>query len=287
MRNILVLIHIFLSGLIFGQTRKFMVTDTNAIRIHIHTEEIPSYANPKEERDTLYFFKDKICKEGGHFTGYYDKEFKKKAIETTYDKNGKQIGYYNLWYANGQMKEHSKDTVYFKDFIFYDITSWYPNNEIKSKEIYNGKDTASTIYFYNNGTIKAIEKEYYDASYSHPLYCYNERHFENGQLCNTPLSNNWYKTRQLVIYYFPDGKTKISCTMFLCEYIGNYQEWDENGKLILSGQYEDYPGIENEMIHAWRRPTKIGKWDYFNNKGELTREELFNDKGELIQTTNK
>ena len=75
--------------------------------------------------------------------------------------------------------------------------------------------------------------------------------------------------------------------MFFVENIGKYEEWDNKGTLIISGQFEEFPNLENEMIHSFRKTFKVGNWKYFDNKGKLTKEEFYNEKGELIKTMDK
>lgn len=285
MRNIVLSI-LLISNAVLGQTKKFVVTDTGSVSIHINREQIPADPQDKFDYDTVFRFNDKLIKQGGHFIAYYDKSYKQKAIEANF-KDGKQIGFRTAWYRNGKLKERVKDTIFVKDFIFYEISKWYSSGEVKERSFFNGKDSTTYIYYYKNGNILRMQKEYYDTTLGHQLFCYDERHFENGQLCNTPLSEQWYKNRQQVTFYFPNGKTKISCTMFFVECIGKYQEWNSQGTLIISGQYEDYPSLDSEMLKAWRRPNKIGKWSYYNDSGQLTKEEIYNDKGELIETINK
>ena len=287
MRNLFFLILFIASDLIFGQTKQFLITDTSAIRLSIQREDTPTDTLPITTYDTNYYFNETIIKKGGHLIGYYDKSFKKKALETTFDSNGKQIGYRDRWYRNGQKKEHWKDTIYVKDFNFYDVTQWYSDGKIKHRNVYNGKDSTTSFYYYNNGNVKMIEKEFYDLSLSHQVYCYHESHFENGQLCNTPLIDNWLKKSQPVTFFFSNGKTKISYTMFQMELFGEYKEWNKNGILIISGQYKNPPNSEEIETHIWREGVKVGKWTFFTDKGELKGEELYNDKGELISTTNK
>jgi hypothetical protein len=68
------------------------------------------------------------------------------------------------------------------------------------------------------------------------------------------------------------------------EYVGKYQEWNEKGVLVASGQYEDSPTLETELNTKYRDTRKIGSWKYFDDYGKKIKEESYNNNGELIFT---
>lgn len=81
--------------------------------------------------------------------------------------------------------------------------------------------------------------------------------------------------------YFPiSGHLK---SMYTCDGLGNrygkYQEYNELGNIIVSGQYIAYSDIN---IVDCNKECKTGYWYYFNDKGRLLRTEYY-ESGELTK----
>ncbi len=67
--------------------------------------------------------------------------------------------------------------------------------------------------------------------------------------------------------YYPNGVVKRRYTLVDAQMEGEYTEYHPNGIIKVHGFYE--------------QGRKVGKWRYFNSKGELFREEMWSREGEL------
>jgi antitoxin component YwqK of YwqJK toxin-antitoxin module len=263
MKRLTLILIIVLPTLLFSQTVETFTSDTANIKISIH-----------EPEDTIYIirnFKD------GHWIVYFDQSKKQKALDRII-KNGRPEGTDKYWYRNGQLKEENIWPTQGYELRHLG-TEWYSDGKIK-KAHRCPTDTCITEYYYHNGQLK-----YKDIGVS-PSIEYVEEYCENGQLKYTPFNPN-AREKVFVTHYHCNGKKKYEFNWVAGTYAGDYKEWDENGTLIIKGQYDDDPKkIQSIFNEHWANLEKIGTWQYFDNAGKLLKEELY-DSGKIIKTTEK
>ena len=260
----------------FSQLKETYITDTLRIACY-----------PSDNNDTTYYFMDIDfhAKDhdllSGHWIAYYDAKKQSKALDATYNNVGELLGYSDSWYRNGQIKEHYKIIKHLapNSSNIEEKTKWYSDGKLKEKTTFKENDTAIFTYYYQNGNIKGIDKE----SYHNKRYGLvgSQAFYENGQI-STTMYYHYKKTP--FISYFKNGTKQIESQMCNMEYIGKYQEWNDKGVLIVSGQYEDSPKLENELNSKYRDTRKFGNWKYFDDDGKKIKEENYNEKGELVSS---
>jgi hypothetical protein len=69
--------------------------------------------------------------------------------------------------------------------------------------------------------------------------------------------------------------------------IGPYRAYYSNGNMSVNGQFANYEGRkEVDENGNWRDLSvycrKIGKWEYFDERGKLVKTEYFDGKGQLV-----
>lgn len=167
-----------------------------------------------------------------------------------FDENGKRHGIWTKTYDKGSIRykgefEHGKEIGIFK---FY--TEENPNTPEVTKEFFKNTNKVNVTYFYPDGKIKSV-----------------------GQMIDKERVGLW-------IYYFKDGKTKLSEETYkngLLE--GDYKIYYSNGNLtewsvyqngLLHGTSKRYSdtGILVEAID-YANGKLNGKALYYNTNGDL------------------
>ncbi len=263
MKRLILLLIIFLPTLLFSQTVELFISDTSKIKVSVY-----------EPEDTTYIIKNF---KDGHWIVYYDKSKKQKALDKTI-LNNRPSGTEKSWYRNGQLKN---ELVWPADGteLKYIHNEWYSDGKVKTVRICP-TDTCVTKTYYHNGKLKKKEVGVT------PSLDYVEEYCENGQLKYSPFNPN-AKEKVHIINYHCNGKKSLESNWVAGVYAGEYKEWNENGILVLKGQYDDDPKkIESIFSGHWINLEKIGTWQYFDNSGKLLMEEFY-ENGKLIKTTEK
>ena len=262
MKKIILLLILLLPAFAFAQTVETLVTDTALIK--------PLPVGPDDTVFAVNNFTD------GHLVAYYDQLKKHKALDLTL-KNRQLVGARTYWYRNGQMKEQVTELTG-GDEPKHTGMGWYANGQLQMKWTCPN-DTCVDEYYYPDGKLKMVEK-------SSPYLCYKAEYCENGQLMYTPVNPN--ATEKIhVINYYCNGKNKLDFYCVAGAFTGPYMAWNEQGTLIVKGQFDDDPQKIDTILHShWVELGKTGTWQYFDDNGKLTKEEMYKE-GELVKTTEK
>jgi antitoxin component YwqK of YwqJK toxin-antitoxin module len=157
------------------------------------------------------------------------------------------------------------DTIYSLNDTFIYIKSYFTNNNTPSNFIKNTKRT--TI----NGNI--IE-EYNE--YKTNIIGLHQMFYTNGILKQVSMYDDG-RLFGLFISYYENG---------LIKEIGNYKKLStiDNEKISTDTikKLDNETGEILEIITEFKRPIKEGKWIYYNDKGDIKKEEEYDNEGTLI-----
>ena len=277
MKSSLTIILIVLSFFSYSQTYKVTISDTIVDKV---TDRFKSTV----EHPHYYTIKRKYRKEG-HYNIYQDSTFKILLSEIQFNDKQKDIKTSKYYYSSGELKLLIKQS---DNECLYNMGNLYlykKNGEILMSYILSNDTLTTTIYF-ANGNIKQIEKttcslseywysgnpcnptkEEYENKFIGIDYFYFARFCENGQMINEYNPNGYF---QKIKEYDCDGILKRKYTLNGSFFCGEYIEYYKNGNVKTKG-------IMNSEF-------KIGKWQYWNEKGELIKEENYDDEGVLLET---
>jgi antitoxin component YwqK of YwqJK toxin-antitoxin module len=209
---------------------------------------------------------------------YWDKN--KKNVYTVVD-TGEIIARVT-YYRNGHIDE---ETYYHPDSCkpheSWLWRSWHPDGKKKGECIYEGKKR-STIYYFRNGLVCWKDVSILGGDPKRPddyKYVYTENYCENGQL--TRQDSIGSHVIHTSIFYYCNGTKRIKFNHNVANDFGKYYEWHENGTLSTDGQYDEI--VPPDMIAYFGASKKQGRWKYYNEKGELIKEEVYKD-GVVIST---
>jgi antitoxin component YwqK of YwqJK toxin-antitoxin module len=213
-----------------------------------------------------YIAKDKVLKRL-----FYSKDNIIKDAET-YDDIGRSIWVIS-WYPNGKIER-----------IFYDNYqigfTWYEDGILNS-ESKNVNDTIVETYYYESSKVRKIIKTL--PAYDSTDYRYLVTYCENGFKTSEEFSGKEYTYKS----YYCSGKKRTECQKGPHgHFIGKYYKWDENGILILKGQFApDENHTHYTTIQDQSFGQKEGKWRYYDDNGKLIKTEVY-EKGKLLYTKN-
>lgn len=140
------------------------------------------------------------------------------------------------YYNSGKVKEvGNKQNGEFK--------SYYENGNLSSQGTYeNGEKYGIWTIYYSNGNVK--EKGFLDGESKVDRWC---SYYENGSikdsgfyLGNKPIGF-WY-------YFYENGNLQKSCKIFDGQYIGEYVEYDEKGKVLFKENKEYKESSQNSEV---------------------------------------
>lgn len=174
-------------------------------------------------------------------------------------KNGKRNGLNKRYYKNGNVMFDSemKDGHIVGTEIMY-FENGHPMSISNEKKFMIG--------FHDNGRVESL------GIFLDSIKCGNSKGFEetqwdkDGRLILKQINNCG---KQSFRFYYNDStlytdETIIDMPLF---HVGRYRKFYKNGKLMIDGQYQDGETRDEANV-------KTGTWKYWNEKGELIKEEL-------------
>ncbi len=261
--NLLVVIGSTLSSILYGQ-----VADS-ILFVPIGTERIDTirFDSLNTIKSIEYIAHDKVLKRI-----YFTKEQTIRAA-CCYDEIGR-TKWDISWYASGNIQ-----------------SLWYHNMEIGQSWLENGtldaeakiiNDTCIETYYYESAAVRKIVKKLpgYDSTHYYYLVTYCENGFKTSE--DFSGKTYWYKT------YYCNGKKRIIAKKGARRnYIGKFRKWNENGILVIKGQFAaDEKHTNYTTIQDQGFGQKEGTWKYFDDKGKLIKIEKYKN-GKLISKKEK
>ncbi len=201
---------------------------------------------------------------------YHNQLTLKKKLQLLFDKkqeepfyNGKRIEYYNN--GNKQLEEN-----YVNGVINGQRILWYPNKELQSNQYYSyGKKKGTFNWYSNKGNLIKIEKFRNDIpvdtttiwrDISSKRKVWIKRIFNKKGEILSKVVYRLNEEKESEVIYFPEDYKKIERCFHkngsLREevftekgiYTGIYKEWNENGKLIRSWEYDEKGKAKKETV---------------------------------------
>ncbi len=254
----LVLLVISIPG--YGQMREFLVTDT-------------AFVSTFKAEDDEYIVVRRNSDTTGRTIVYFDSAHTQKAYEINY--TGKFIYSSTTWFPNGQF--HHTETRFGIGMCDYEMMSWFEDGKVRiERKCY----TDSCVYrsFYHNGQLKKKDIDL-PGYYGTLVWARSVEYYENGQLMYTPVDLLTYQI-QTITNYYSSGAKKLRKNWSGASVFGTWEEWYENGKVKVKGQYaERDPAYKGEYTLS----KKVGTWKYYTEEGKLVKEEFYED-GTLVKT---
>lgn len=180
-------------------------------------------------------------------------------------------GKLNGFHANGK-KSFEANVVMIKSEDKSMINQYSsPNAEMFDRF---SKFLSGKLIIWNENEEKITEREYLDGQISKELYA-------NGQIklnidkTKNPASYQTYAENgnpKIIAYIFYDPKLKAD-NMYNGMFMGDYEEYYENGILKIKGQYDQ------------KQPyAQIGEWKEYSQNGELKQIVIYDNKGNKLKS---
>ena len=203
-----------------------------------------------------------------NISGYYGNSQKYSMVNF---KNGRAEGYEEGWYSTGE----KRSKMFFIDGkVEGPMLSWYKNGNLEFYTFGKMDDCpAISQKFYENGNLH-IE--------SYKIFCCDSNDmarqrvwYDDGFLFSDAYYN---KGKQKYITYYKNGNKGVEGTYYdmLLYAFGKWTEYYESGKKKSEKFYND--GTKPEEANF-----KIGRWSWWDEKGNLTKQEIYKNN-ELIET---
>jgi antitoxin component YwqK of YwqJK toxin-antitoxin module len=213
-----------------------------------------------------YISNDKVLKRL-----YYDKDNNVINGADYFDGIGRTI-WEITWYSNGKVRSlwyHNMEVG----------QTWYEDGIIdESRTCIN--DTVLSTYFYKSGKTRKVVKTL--SGYDSTNYYYSVTYCENGLKTSEDFSGKKYVYKS----YYCNGNKEIICKKSSRDYfVGEFKKWNENGMLILKGQFVTDENNTKYLTMQDGRGfgQKEGKWKYYDDNGKLIKTEIYKN-GILVCT---
>ena len=257
-----------------GQNYSTTMNDTAMVRMDINAIH----------GDTTYRFDDKKSENYKHLIAYYDAKKSKPAIDLIWTKTNQYDEIEKQWYINGQLKSITKRLTTDNGRIKLDISMWYSNGTLKYKWEAKDSDTIYCKEYYISGKLRKFDKFIWNSKLHMNEWCHTEEFYKNGQLEYTPY--NPLNTTNIIPFekYYENGKLRAKYLKHPFGIYGGYKAWDDEGNLIIEGQYTGNKEAIEKLYKAkdYQETKKIGKWVYYNKSGSILIEEFYDLDGNSI-----
>lgn len=217
------------------------------------------------KKDTVWTVKPEYQK--GDWNIYYDYALNKLKAECHYTDQGIKTGTWKEYYKNGATRS---EWNYNSPLVplFPPGKEYFPNGKVKIERTQSA-DTVTEAQYYANGKMSAYKKwDKKGAWVQHKEWC------DNGQLMVD--YNPTASVPMAVKKYHCNGAVKAEYNWYVFGFTGAYKEFHPNGTVAVQGQYTEKPA--DQAVFMAR---KTGTWTYYDDKGKVTKTEIW-DNGKLI-----
>lgn len=226
--------------------------------------EVSNYKEGNLEGTSISYYKDGKVKDEEHYAndhldGYYKSYYNNGTIQQEgWYKEGKKQGLWKYYYVNGKLKNE-------KYFLNDEFNGYYKD--------YNTNGEMTDKYMYSYGSV--VAHACYDttgALTDSIVYNRGNGHYKFTYCQSKPLAIMEYGTKYSLI----DGPFIIR---YANDAIREQSFFKNDYKDSLSISY--YPDGTLHSKGLFINGNKVGKWEYYNEVGELTLEENYDKNGYL------